>query len=86
MPNLNPFQSRGSRLSLCLAASVIAWPLTFSMAATLHGIGFDPAPIEIASGIGDSMCEASYSPFSDLSRITAQPAVRTTSTFRPLRA
>jgi len=39
----------------------------------------------IASGIGASMCAASYSRFSVLSRITAQPAVRTTFTLRPWR-
>ena len=42
MPNLKPFQSLGSRRSLCLFASVIAWPLMFSIAATLHGIALDP--------------------------------------------
>ena len=37
----------------------------------------------IASGIGESMCAASYSLFSVLSRITAQPAVLMTSTLSP---
>jgi hypothetical protein len=37
----------------------------------------------MASGIGDSMCAASYSLFSVLSRMTAQPAVRMTSALRP---
>jgi hypothetical protein len=70
-------------LSRCFIASVIAWPLMFSIAATCHGIGLEPAPMVIASGIGASMCAASYSPLIALSRITAQPAVRTTSALRP---
>ena len=84
MPNFIPFHLVGSRLSLCFMAKVIAWPLMFSIAG--HGIGrrrSDPAPSVSASGIGLSMWVASYSPFSDLSRTTAQPAVRTTSTFKP---
>ena len=80
---MKPFQSFGSRLSLCLMASVIAWPLMFSIAGIVHGTGFEPTPSEIASGIGESMWAASYSLVSVLSRITAQPAVLTTSTFSP---
>ena len=53
------------------------------IAGTVNGIGCEPSPIVIATGIGASMCAASYSLFSVLSRITAQPAVLTTSTFRP---
>ena len=78
-----PFQSFGSRLSLCLIASVMPWPLMFSIAGTVNGTAFAPRPSEIAIGIGASMCAASYSLFSVLSRITAQPAVLTTSTLRP---
>ena len=44
-----------------------------------------PTPSDIASGMGESICAASYSRAMDLSRITAHPAVRMTSTFRPLR-
>src|SRR6516165_5939619 len=83
MANLNPFQFLGSRLSLCFIASVIAWPLMFSIAATLKGMAVEPRPSEIAIGIGESIWAASYSLFSVLSRMTAQPAVLTTSTFRP---
>ena len=64
-------------------ARVMAWPLMFSTAGIVHGTGFEPMPSEIASGIGVSMWAASYSLASDLSRITAQPAVLTTSTLRP---
>src|SRR5215470_2124569 len=46
-------------------------------------MGLEPAPSVMASGMGESMCAASYSLFSVLSRMTAQPAVLTTSTFRP---
>ena len=42
-----------------------------------------PAPSVMARGIGVSMCEASYSPLSDLSRATAQPAVLITCAFSP---
>ena len=35
--------------------------------------GCEPTPSVMASGIGESMCAASYSLFSVLSRITAQP-------------
>jgi hypothetical protein len=68
---------------LCFIARVIAWPLMFSIAGIVHGTGFEPTPSEMASGIGESMCAASYSLASDLSRITAQPAVFTTSTSSP---
>jgi hypothetical protein len=47
------------------------------------GIGFEPAPSVIASGIGESMWAASYSLLRVLSRMTAQPAVLITSTFNP---
>jgi hypothetical protein len=81
-----PFQDFGSRLPLCLLARVIAWPLVFSIVATAQGIGCaTPTPSDIASGMGESMCAASYSRAIDLSRITAQPAVRTTSTASPWR-
>ena len=80
---MKPFHIFGSRLSLCFTASVMAWPLMFSTAGIVQGMGLEPAPTEIASGIGDSMCAASYSFASDLSRMTAQPAVFTTSTSRP---
>ena len=57
-----------------------------SPAATAQGTGCaTPTPSDIASGMGESICAASYSRAMDLSRITAQPAVRMTSTFRPLR-
>ena len=72
---MKPFQFFGSRLVLCFIASTIAWPLMFWMVMTLVGAAFDPMPMEIAIGIGASMCEASYSLFSSLSRISAQPAV-----------
>ena len=78
-----PFQSFGSRLSLCFMASVMPWPLMFSIAGTVNGIALAPSPSEIAIGIGASMCAASYSLLMVLSRITAQPAVLTTSTLRP---
>ena len=39
--------------------------------------------MDMASGMGVNMCEASYSPFSDMSLATAQPAVLITSTSRP---
>src|SRR5947199_4686710 len=55
----------------------------FSTAGIVYGIGFEPAPSVIASGIGESIWAASYSLLSVLSRITAQPAVLITSTFRP---
>jgi hypothetical protein len=80
---LNPFQLLGSFLSLCLIERVIACPLMFSTAGIVYGIGFEPAPSVMASGIGESMCAASYSLFSVLSRMTAQPAVLTTSTLSP---
>ncbi len=83
MANFIPFQSFGSRRSLCFMASVMPCPLTFSIAGTVNGIGCAPSPSEIAIGIGASMCEASYSLLMVLSRITAQPAVFTTSTFSP---
>ena len=67
-------------------ASVMAWPLMFSMAATANGIGATtPTPRLIAIGMGASMCAASYSRAIARSRITAQPAVRITSTLRPWR-
>src|SRR5580704_17874648 len=78
-----PFHDFGSRLSLCLPASVMPWPLTFSIAGTVKGIGCEPSPSEIAIGMGASMWAASYSLLSVLSRTTAQPAVFTTSTSRP---
>ena len=55
----------------------------FSIAGTAKGMALAPSPSEIAIGIGASMCEASYSLLMVLSRITAQPAVFTTSTLRP---
>src|SRR5258705_403773 len=48
-----PFHCLGSRLSLCLVARVIAWPLMFSIAGRVQGSGLAPAPSVIASGIGD---------------------------------
>ena len=64
-------------------ASVMAWPLMFSTAGIVKGTELEPTPSVMASGIGESMCAASYSLLSVLSRITAQPAVFTTSTFSP---
>ncbi len=81
--NLKPFHILGSRLSLCLLASVMAWPLVFWMVATFMGTGFEPTPMDIASGMGLRKWVASYSLLIILSRISAQPAVLTTSTFRP---
>ena len=81
--NLKPFQFFGSRLSLCLRASVMAWPFTFWMVATFMGVALEPRPMEIASGMGLRKCVASYSLLIILSRISAQPAVLVTSTFRP---
>ena len=78
-----PFQVFGSRWSLCFMARQIAWPLMFSIAGTVNGVGSEPSPIEIAIGIGASMCAASYSLLMVLSRMTAQPAVFTTSTLSP---
>ena len=83
MANFMPFQSFGSRLSLCFIASVMPCPLMFSIAGTVNGIALAPSPSEIAIGIGASMWAASYSLLMVLSRITAQPAVFTTSTLRP---
>ena len=81
--NLKPFHSLGSFLSLCLFARTIACPLTFSTAGIVQGTLVEPAPSVIASGIGVSICDASYSPDNDLSRETAHPAVLITSTLRP---
>ena len=61
----------------------MAWPLMFWMVITLVGDAFEPTPIEIAIGIGASMWLASYSLFSTLSRISAQPAVFIMLTLRP---
>jgi hypothetical protein len=66
-----------------LFASVIAWPFVFWMVATCIGCATEPSPSEIASGIGDRKCDASCSPFSILSRISAQPAVLFSVTFSP---
>ena len=82
-PNFMPFHLLGSRLSLYLFARTIAWPLVFCMAGTVKGCAVEPVPMVIASGIGASRCEASYSPERHLSRATAQPAVLITSTSRP---
>jgi len=81
--NSKPFQFFGSRFSLCLSASVMAWPLVFWMAATFIGTGLLPTPIEMASGMGDKKCVASYSLLIILSRMSAQPAVFTTCTSSP---
>ena len=81
--NLKPFQSFGSRLSLCLTLSVMAWPLVFWMVATFMGVAVEPRPMEMARGMGLRKCVASYSLLIILSRISAQPAVFTTSTFSP---
>ena len=81
--NLKPFQFFGSRLPLCLLASTMAWPLMFWIVATFIGIAALPRPSEIASGIGLRKCVASYSLFMILSRISAQPAVFCSVTFRP---
>ena len=75
-----PFQVFGSRRSLQRHRRQIAWPLMFSIAGTVNGTAVEPSPIEIAIGIGASMWAASYSLLMVLSRITAQPAVLTTST------
>ena len=83
MANLKPFQFFGSRLALCLSASVMAWPLTFWIVATFIGVALEPRPSEMASGMGLRKCVASYSLLIILSRISAQPAVLVTSTFRP---
>jgi len=53
------------------------------LAGIKNGSAVEPAPRLMASGIGVSMCAASYSLFSDLSRATAQPAVLITSTSSP---
>jgi hypothetical protein len=81
--NLKPFQSLGSRLSLCLTLRVMAWPLVFWMVATFIGVAVAPRPSEIAKGMGLRKCVASYSLLIILSRISAQPTVFTTSTFSP---
>jgi hypothetical protein len=83
MANFMPFQSFGSRRSLCFIASVMPCPLMFSIAGTVNGIALAPKPSEIAIGIGASMWAASYSLLMVLSRMTAQPAVFTTSTLSP---
>ena len=61
----------------------MAWPLMFWIVATFMGVAFEPRPIEMARGMGLRKCVASYSLFIILSRISAQPAVLVTSTFRP---
>ena len=53
------------------------------MVATFMGVAVEPSPMLIASGMGERKCVASYSLFSILSRISAQPAVLVTSTFKP---
>src|SRR5260370_1052627 len=73
MANFMPFQSFGSRLSLCLMASVMPWPLMFSIAGTVKGIGCAPRPSEVAIGIGARRCAAACSLLMVLWRITAQP-------------
>ena len=60
-----------------------ACPLVFWMVATFMGTGLEPTPSDMARGMGDRKCVASYSLLSILSRISAQPAVLTTSTFKP---
>ena len=80
---VKPFHIFGSFLSWCLVASTIAWPLMFSTAGIVQGTLVDPAPSEIESGMGVSIWAASYSPESDLSRDTAQPAVLITETSSP---
>jgi len=57
---------------LCLFASVIACPLMFSTAGMTYGTDCEPTPIEMASGIGESMWVASVSPLIERSRIIAQ--------------
>ena len=64
----------------------MAWPLMFWIDATSTACLAEPRPSDIASGIGESMCEASYSLFCTLSRITAQPAVFCSVTLSPSRA
>src|SRR6476660_5916107 len=44
MANFMPFQSFGSRLSLCFMASVMPCPLMFSIAGTAKGIALAPNP------------------------------------------
>jgi hypothetical protein len=83
MPNLKPFQFFGSRLFLCLLAITMAWPLMFWMVITLVGAAFEPTPIEMASGIGASIWDASNSLLMTLSRISAQPAVFISVTLSP---
>ncbi len=61
----------------------MAWPLEFWIVATFIGSAPEPTPSEIASGIGASRCEASYSLFMILSRMSAQPAVFTSVTLSP---
>jgi hypothetical protein len=81
--NLKPFQLLGSRLSLCLTCSVIAWPLVFWMLATFMATWLEPRPMLMASGMGDRKWLASCSLLIILSRISAQPAVFMSWTFRP---
>ena len=61
----------------------MAWPFVFWMVATCIGVAVEPRPMLMASGIGLRKCVASYSLLSILSRISAHPAVLTTSTFSP---
>lgn len=81
--SLKPFHCFGSRLSLCLRCSVIAWPLVFCIVATFIGVAAEPSPMLMASGIGERKCEASCSLLSIFSRISAQPAVLRNCTLRP---
>lgn len=64
-------------------ARVMALPLMFSITGITMGTALDPAPRVMASGIGDSMGEASNSLESTLSRTIAQPAVFCSETLRP---
>ncbi|MOA64738.1 hypothetical protein D3C78_1908900 [compost metagenome] len=68
---------------MCLSARVMPWPLMFWMVAARIGWALEPRPMEMASGIGARKCEASTSPLSMLSRISAQPAVFCRLTSRP---
>jgi len=82
-PNLKPFHCLGSCRPLCFWCRTTALPLVFSIAATRMGVGVDPTPIEIASGMGRINCDASYSPLMSLSRTSAHEGVRASSTSRP---
>ena len=81
--NLKPFHIAGSRFVLVLDGQRDGLPVGVLDRRHVHRRALLPTPRLIASGIGLRKCVASYSLLSILSRMRAQPAVFTTSTFSP---